>query len=111
MVKSVLGEEAIASLFSEEFALQYFMGWDKDTIEQNARQRFNEQIRHMKEQAFLEKVKSTGNVDFAEKSFGFDKTLKEILLGDKSSDESETSEELAEGEDEFSEEEMDFGGR
>ena len=108
MLKSVVGDEAITKIFSEEFALQYFMDWDKDTIEQNARQRFREQIRHMKEDAFLEKVKAHGSVDFADEEIGLDKSLKDILLDDNSSEES-SSEEGGEEGDEFTEEELDMG--
>jgi hypothetical protein len=48
MLKSVLGEEAITTMFSEKYALEYFMGWDQDKIEENHRQRLKEQIRNAK---------------------------------------------------------------
>ena len=95
MVKSFVGEEAITTLFSEEYALQHFMGWNKNQIEQNAIQRFSEQIRHAKQQALLEKVKASGTIDFKDENFGFNETLKEILLKDvlKTTEEADVSDE------------------
>jgi hypothetical protein len=103
MVKLLVGEEAVTKLFSETYALEYLMGWDKDQIEENAKQRFAEQIRHAKEEALIEKVKETGTIDFSEESFGFDKTLKEILLDgieDSSSNTADGGDDAGEG-DEF----------
>lgn len=80
MLKSVLGEEAITTMFSEKYALEYFMGWDQDKIEENHRQRLKEQIRNAKQAALLQAVKQSGSVDIANESLGFDKTLAEILL-------------------------------
>jgi hypothetical protein len=93
MLKAVLGDEPVAQLFSEQYALEYFMGWDKDTIELNARQRFEEKIRHAKEEGLLEKVKSTGSIDFKDEEMGLTDTLKNILLKDieKSEDAAEVS--------------------
>ena len=82
MVKLFVGEESVSKLFSEEYALIHFMGWNKNQIEQNAIQRFQEQIRHAKEEALLEKVKSGGTIDFKDENLGFDDTLKNILLKD-----------------------------
>jgi hypothetical protein len=58
------------------------MGWNKNQIEQNAIQRFAEQVRHAKQQAILEKVKASGTIDFKDENFGFNETLKDILLKD-----------------------------
>jgi hypothetical protein len=82
MLKAVLGEEPVAQLFSEQYALEYFMGWDKDTIELNARQRFEEKVRHAKEEGILEKVKTAGSIDFKDEEMGLSDTMKNILLKD-----------------------------
>ena len=47
----------------------------KNQIEQNAIQRFQEQIRHAKEEALLEKVKSGGTIDFKDEILPFLKTI------------------------------------
>ena len=82
MVKLFVGEESVSKLFSEEYALTHFMGWNKNQIEQNAIQRFQEQIRHAKEESLLEKVKTGGTIDFKDENLGFNDTLKNILLKD-----------------------------
>jgi hypothetical protein len=110
MLKSVVGEEAVGKLFSEAYALEYFMGWDKDQIKRNATERFAEQIQHAKEEAILEKVKTTGTIDFKDEEMGLPESLKDILLkdidldSDSESDDAEDSE-TSEGGDEF-----DMGG-
>mgnify|MGYP007037157168 CR=1 FL=1 len=82
-VKLFVGEESVSKLFSEEYALTHFMGWNKNQIEQNAIQRFQEQIRHAKEESLLEKVKSGGTIDFKDENLGFNDALKNILLKDR----------------------------
>lgn len=95
MLKSVLGEDGITSLFSEAYTLEYFMGWDKDKIEENTKLRFQERIKHAKEAAIIKKVEETGNIDFKDENMGLSETLKDILLKDvenKSLKENESSE-------------------
>lgn len=82
MLKSVLGEDKISTVFSEAYALEYFMGWDKDTIKLNSDQRFQEQVKHAQEEALLEKVKSAGTIDFKDEEMGLPESLSEILLKD-----------------------------
>ena len=109
MMKNVLGEEGINNLFSETYALEYFMGWDKDKITENANLRFQERIKHAKETALLKKVEETGNIDFKDENMGLPNTLKEILMKDISSEEnnSEETEETSNNEDEFNENSFD----
>lgn len=106
MLKSVIGEEAAGKLFSEAYALEYFMGWDKDQIKRNATERFAEQIQHAKEEALIEKVKTTGTIDFKDEEMGLSESLKDILLKDISIDDPESAEDgetddVSGGEDEF----------
>jgi hypothetical protein len=112
MIKLVVGEEGIGKLFSEEFALQYFMGWDKDKIKQNSTQRFLEQIQHAKEEAIIEKVKTSGKVDITDEEMGFSESLRDILLkGIADPEPNESSDEEAAG-DEFEDaggDDVDFG--
>ena len=114
MVKLFVGEESISKLFSEEYALIHFMGWNKNQIEQNAIQRFNEQIRHAKEEALLEKVKSGGTIDFKDENLGFDDTLRNILLKDivlpkdGSDGESNTNDDTGDDDISFDDTEVDF---
>jgi hypothetical protein len=82
MMKSVVGEEAVTKIFSEEFALTYFMGWDKDQIEENRKARFLEQVQHAKEEGLIEKVKETGSIDIVDEAMGLKESLKDILLKD-----------------------------
>lgn len=109
MMKNVLGEEGINNLFSETYALEYFMGWDQDKIAENANLRFQERIKHAKETALLKKVEETGNIDFKDENMGLPNTLKEILMKDISSEEnnSEETEETSNNEDEFNENSFD----
>ena len=90
MLKNMVGEEATSMLFSEEYALEYFMGWDKDQIEENRKLRFEEKVRRAKEEAILEKVKGTGTIDFADEAMGLKETLKSILTKDLNKELEET---------------------
>lgn len=107
MLKSVVGEEAAGKLFSEAYALEYFMGWDKDQIKRNAVERFAEQVQHAKEEALIEKVKTTGTIDFKDEEMGLSESLKEILLKDISEEESAEGGESEGGDD--SGDEFDMG--
>lgn len=121
MLKSVLGDEGIAKLFSEEYALTYFMGWDKDKIQNNLDQKFKESIKHAQQEAIIQKMKDTGTIDMAMKDLGWKETLKDILQKDlqvkekqsKESEEEGGEEESSEGEeggDEFEEGGEQSGG-
>ena len=116
MLKSVLGEESVVNLFSEAYALEFFMGWDKDTIELNKKQRFQERVFRAKEEALLEKVKTTGTIDFADEEMGLSESLKDILLKDIESESDDTSDAESGGDesgdtgDEFGDESLDLDG-
>ena len=97
MLKGVLGDEIITKLFSEAYALEYFMGWDKDRIEQNAKERFQEQIKRAKEEAIIEQVKKSGTIDFKNEEMGISKTLKDILLADLNTENEANTNESSEG--------------
>lgn len=111
MLKAVVGEEAVTKLFSEEFALQYFMDWDKDTIAQNAHQRFIEQVKHTREEAFIEKVKTHGRIDFADEELGLSSSLKDILMDSVTPDTAESNKSTESSGDEFEDEggDVDLG--
>jgi hypothetical protein len=64
MLKSVLGEEATTSLFSADYALELFMGWDKDKIELNKQMKFKETIEAAKMTFIKTKIEETGTIDF-----------------------------------------------
>ena len=114
MLKSVLGEE-ISQLFSNEYALTYFMGWDKDTIELNAQQKFKEQVKTAQRKAILTKVEQGGTIDITSDDLGWKQTFKQILQKDllvEGSDEEGGQNEEG-GEEDFGggqEDEFDFGG-
>jgi hypothetical protein len=116
MLKLVLGEESVVNLFSEAYALEFFMGWDKDTIELNKKQRFQERVFRAKEEALLEKVKTTGTIDFADEEMGLSESLKDILLKDIESESDDTSDAESGGDeggdtgDEFGDESLDLDG-
>lgn len=64
MLKSVLGEEATTSIFSADYALELFMGWDKDKIELNKQMKFKEMIEAAKMTFIKTKIEETGTIDF-----------------------------------------------
>lgn len=64
MLKSVLGEEATTSIFSADYALELFMGWDKDKIELNKQMKFKETIEAAKMTFIKTKIEETGTIDF-----------------------------------------------
>ena len=103
MLKNVLGEQ-ITHLFSEEYALTYFMGWDKDTIQNNAEQKFKEQVKAAQRKAILTKVEQGGTIDITSEELGWDKTFKQILQKDLLLDGNE------EEQNEEQEEDEGFGG-
>lgn len=115
MLKTVLGEQGIASLFSEEYALTYFMGWDKDRIKDNADQKFREKIKHAQQEAFIQKIKESGNIDVTMDGL-WSESLKDILQKDLEIESSSNQDEGESKEDEDGEEfndeggEMDIGG-
>ena len=115
-LKLVLGEQGINTLFSEEYALTYLMGWDKNTIQENSEQKFKERVKHAQQDAFIQKIKETGTIDITMDGL-WDQSLKDILqedledensLNSQNSDQnSETSDDNSMEEDEFSEAETD----
>jgi uncharacterized sporulation protein YeaH/YhbH (DUF444 family) len=110
MLKSVLGEEATTSLFSADYALELFMGWDKDKIELNKQMKFKEMIEAAKMTFIKTKIEETGTIDFKlDPDNG--KSFSEILrdgLDESFLETGETSDEEGEGAegegDEFSDE-------
>lgn len=64
MLKSVLGEEATTSIFSADYALELFMGWDKDKIERNKQMKFQEMIESAKLTFIKTKIEEAGTIDF-----------------------------------------------
>lgn len=110
MLKSVLGEEATTSLFSADYALELFMGWDKDKIELNKQMKFKETIEAAKMTFIKTKIEETGTIDFKlDPDNG--KSFSEILrdgLDESFLETDETSDEEGEGSegegDEFSDE-------
>jgi hypothetical protein len=78
MLKTVLGDDAIAKLFSSEVALELFMGWNKDQIQHNKELKFRETIENAKLEYYAEKVKEAGTIDLKPEDEGA-KTFAEIL--------------------------------
>lgn len=116
MLKSLLGEE-VGHLFSEEYALTYFMGWDKDTIELNNQQKFKEQVKAAQRQAIITKVKQGGTIDITSDELGWKQTFKQILQKDllegQNNDEDEGESQSGDEEDFGGDEDFgsqDFGG-
>lgn len=120
MLKSVLGEQ-ISHLFSEEYALTYFMGWDKDTIKLNNQQKFKEQVKAAQREAILNKVKQGGTIDITSDELGWKQTFKQILqkdllegqVADNGEGSQQDEEDFGEGDEEFDfgdEGGEDFGG-
>lgn len=81
MMKNLLGDD-IAQLFSNEYALTYFMGWDKDTIELNEQQKFKEQVRAAQRNSIIKKVEETGTIDTTSDELGWQQTFRQILQKD-----------------------------
>lgn len=129
MLKTVLGDEATANIFSEELALELFMGWDKDKIKHNKELKFKETIENARIEYLKTKIAEKGTIDFKDEGEGGEgeggsPTFKEILQkdiklniltngegGDESGDESgegmegrDESGEGMEGGDEFNDE-------
>lgn len=114
MLKGALGEEGIANLFSEELALELFMGWDKDKIKHNKELKFKEIIENAKLAFLKSKIEEKGTIDLKDEDDESAVTFKEILQKDmklnvltgKDNDtgENEESDESLSGEDEFSDE-------
>jgi hypothetical protein len=86
------------------------MGWDKDQIKRNATERFAEQIQHAKEEAILEKVKTTGTIDFKDEEMGLPESLKDILLKDIDLDSDSESDDAEDSETSEGGDELDMGG-
>ena len=113
MLKSVLGEEATSNIFSEELALELFMGWDKDKIKRNKELKFKETIENARIAFLKTKIEESGTVDFKSEEGGTP-TFKEILQkdiklntlegGGASSEEGSEGAEGGEGGDEFADE-------
>jgi hypothetical protein len=107
MLKSVLGEEATTSIFSADYALELFMGWDKDKIELNKQMKFKEMIESARMTFIKTQIEEKGTIDFKlDNETG--KSFAEILregLNDSFLETNEQSEENEEPEgDEFSDE-------
>jgi len=112
MLKSVLGEEATSNIFSEELALELFMGWDKDKIKRNKELKFKETIENARIEYLKTKIGEKGIIDFKEENGP--ETFKEILQkdiklntlesGEGAGESGEGAGEGGEGGDEFSEE-------
>ena len=78
MLKDTLGDETTSNIFSSEYALELFMGWDKDKIERNKELKFKETIEAAKLAFLKSKIEEGGNIDMKGEDEGA-KTLKEIL--------------------------------
>lgn len=81
MLKTVLGEETTANIFSEELALELFMGWDKDKIKHNKELKFKETIENARIEYLKTKIAEKGTIDFKEEE-SESPTFKEILQKD-----------------------------
>lgn len=82
MLKTVLGEEATSNIFSEELALELFMGWDKDKIERNKQLKFKETIENAKREYIKTQITEKGTLDFKSEDDENAQTFKEILQKD-----------------------------
>lgn len=76
MIKAAVGEERATKLFSDEYVLTNFMGWNQNQIENNKKQQFLELIEQKRQALILSNVEKTGKMEEGEDS------LKEILAKD-----------------------------
>lgn len=104
MVKAAVGDERASKLFSDEYVLTTFMGWNQDQISDNRKQQFFESITQKRQDMVLANVEKTGKLEDGEN------TLKDILLKDidytntdteQNADSSENTTEDEFGSDEF----------
>ncbi len=82
MVKGALGDEGAANLFSEEMALELFMGWDKDKIKHNKELKFKEVIENARIAYLKARIEENGDIDFKNAEDNTSSTFKEILQKD-----------------------------
>ena len=76
MIKAAVGEERATKLFSDEYVLTNFMGWNQNQIENNKKQQFLESIEQKRQALILSNIEKTGKMEEGEDS------LKEILTKD-----------------------------
>lgn len=76
MIKAAVGEERATKLFSDEYVLTNFMGWNQNQIENNKKQQFLESIEQKRQALILSNIEKTGKMEDGEDS------LKEILTKD-----------------------------
>ena len=105
MIKAAIGEERANKLFSDEYVLTNYMGWNQNEIEENRKQQFQESINRARQTKIIESVEKTGKLEDDKDS------LKEILQSsideniDTSTSSSEESSNNTDSGDEFG----DFG--
>lgn len=111
MIKAAVGEERATKMFSDEYVLTNFMGWNQNQISDNKKQQFLESIEQKRQALLLSNIEKTGKMEEG------DDTLKNILLKDiEYSDAgaetapSDSGSDSSGGEDEFGGSDSSFGG-
>ena len=111
MIKAAVGEERATKMFSDEYVLTNFMGWNQNQISENKKQQFLESIEQKRQSLLLSNIEKTGKMEEG------DDTLKNILLKDieysdtgAETSPSDSGSDTGGGEDEFGGSESDFGG-
>lgn len=119
MMKDILGEETVSNLFSQENALQLFMGWNKDRIEENKKQKFVETVENARLAYYKTKIEEGGEIDVkpedAEGWKSFTDQLKEgldisFIAPPEGDEDSESGDESDSGDDDFGGGDDDLGG-
>ena len=102
MIKAAVGEERATKMFSDEYVLTNFMGWNQNQISDNKKQQFLESIEQKRQSLLLSNIEKTGKMEEG------DDTLKNILL--KDIEYSDTGAETSSTNSESSNTEDEFGG-
>ena len=76
MIKAAIGDERATKLFSDEYVLTNFMGWNQNQISENKKQQFLESIEQKRQDLLISNIEKTGKMEDGEDS------LKNILLKD-----------------------------
>lgn len=76
MIKAAVGDERATKLFSDEYVLTNFMGWNQNQISENKKQQFLESIEQKRQDLLISNIEKTGKMEDGEDS------LKNILLKD-----------------------------
>ena len=103
MIKAAVGDERATKLFSDEYVLTNFMGWNQNQISENKKQQFLESIEQKRQALLISNIEKTGKMEDGED------TLKNILLKDIEYPETDTETSPADSDNSSSDATDEFG--